>query len=236
MVLKPGSSFTPTQISGLALWLDASDAATLTLDGSNNVSQWADKSGNARHVLQGVVNSRPKLVAGGIGSKNVLEFDGTDDFLKSGAFTVTAPGIIYTVIRSFAASGTNRNAIDGFDNANNRWAIGDSYAVGDIRPWAFVPGGTIRATTTANVLGTTAKYLTMKFKTGEAAMRVNGTSYALAASIGTVPDFQGINVGQYNGSLARYQGYIAEILIYQGEHDATQIGNVEGYLAGKWGL
>jgi hypothetical protein len=37
--------FTPKQVSGLALWLDASDATTVRLS-NNNVTQWNDKSGN----------------------------------------------------------------------------------------------------------------------------------------------------------------------------------------------
>ena len=47
---KPDEAFLPSSISGLALRLDATDASTLTPDGSNNVSEWRDKSGNARHA------------------------------------------------------------------------------------------------------------------------------------------------------------------------------------------
>jgi hypothetical protein len=42
--------FTPIDIPGCALWLDAYDATTLTLSGSN-VTQWRDKSGNAYHAV-----------------------------------------------------------------------------------------------------------------------------------------------------------------------------------------
>ena len=52
-------AFLPSSISGLALWLDAADASTFTLDGSNNVSEWRDKSGNARHATQGTTLLRP---------------------------------------------------------------------------------------------------------------------------------------------------------------------------------
>ena len=46
-----------------ALELDASDASSLTLVGSN-VSQWDDQSGNARHATQGVAANQPLYVAG----------------------------------------------------------------------------------------------------------------------------------------------------------------------------
>lgn len=52
-----------------AAWYDASDAATLTIDGSNLVSQWSDKSGNGRHVTQATAASRPTYNAQAVGVK-----------------------------------------------------------------------------------------------------------------------------------------------------------------------
>jgi hypothetical protein len=87
--LRPASSgFNPRQISGLALWLDASDSSTLfqNSDGtapatatSDPVGYWGDKSGNGRHLTQGIAASRPTLNLTGISSKPCLNFDGTDD-------------------------------------------------------------------------------------------------------------------------------------------------------------
>lgn len=49
--------WTPTQIP-TALWLDAADASTITLN-NLTVSQWNDKSGNARHVSQATAANQP---------------------------------------------------------------------------------------------------------------------------------------------------------------------------------
>lgn len=87
------SSFSPTGIPGLALWLDASDAATITLDGSNNVSQWSDKSGNARNAAQASTTLRPGYLTSGINGRPALVGDGVDDLMTWPAF----------------ASGTNHN-------------------------------------------------------------------------------------------------------------------------------
>lgn len=43
---RTGSGFSPLSLSP-KFWLDASDTSTLTLDGSNRVNTWADKSTNA---------------------------------------------------------------------------------------------------------------------------------------------------------------------------------------------
>lgn len=74
-------AFSPALLTGLALLLNAADASTITLDGSNNVSQWNDKSGNGRNVLQANDSQRPGYLSSGINGKPVLNFDGTDDFL-----------------------------------------------------------------------------------------------------------------------------------------------------------
>lgn len=59
------SAWTPADLgAGLALWLDADDAATITLNGSN-VSQWRDKSGNGWHMSQAIAASQPAYVTGG---------------------------------------------------------------------------------------------------------------------------------------------------------------------------
>ena len=42
--------FTPDQISGLALWLDAADSSTIQLSGAN-VTQWNDKSRNGYNCI-----------------------------------------------------------------------------------------------------------------------------------------------------------------------------------------
>ena len=40
------TSFDPGTISGLQVWFDANDTSTLVFNGSNEISNWQDKSGN----------------------------------------------------------------------------------------------------------------------------------------------------------------------------------------------
>jgi hypothetical protein len=53
--------WTPAQLT-TALWLDAADASTITLNGAT-VSQWNDKSGNARNAVQATTAYQPLYVA-----------------------------------------------------------------------------------------------------------------------------------------------------------------------------
>jgi hypothetical protein len=66
------SAFSPLDLSP-ALWLDASDTATITAS-SGAVSQWDDKSGNARHAVQATGSLQPTTGADTQNSLNVLTF------------------------------------------------------------------------------------------------------------------------------------------------------------------
>jgi hypothetical protein len=72
------AAWTPADLgASLALWLDADDASTITLNGSN-VSQWDDKSGNGRNASQATAASQPTYLATGFNGKPTLETNGND--------------------------------------------------------------------------------------------------------------------------------------------------------------
>jgi len=51
----PGNTFSPLQVSSLWAWY----RADLVTQSGNAISQWDDKSGNARHMTQGTANLKP---------------------------------------------------------------------------------------------------------------------------------------------------------------------------------
>ena len=57
-----------------AAWFDASDGNTITKV-DNIVSEWRDKSGNLKHIMQPIFESRP------IFENGIISFDGTNDFM-----------------------------------------------------------------------------------------------------------------------------------------------------------
>ena len=56
------NKFSPYRLPGLAAAFDASDLSGITADASNRVSQWNDKSGLARHLIQGTGANQPLLL------------------------------------------------------------------------------------------------------------------------------------------------------------------------------
>jgi hypothetical protein len=75
--------WTPANVT-TALWLDADDASTITLNGSA-VSQWNDKSGNNRHATQASASWQPTRTLSGLNDKTVLTLNG----VTNGQFMVT---------------------------------------------------------------------------------------------------------------------------------------------------
>jgi len=114
--------FAPTAITGLQLWLDASDASTLydaTTGGSlvsanGAVARWEDKSGNSRHATQSTSGYRPLRKTAQQNGLAALEFSASSNqriavsgsaaslnFLHASAYT------IFCVVRAGLAASPN---------------------------------------------------------------------------------------------------------------------------------
>lgn len=73
-------AWTPARLN-LALWLDASDSSTIT-HSSNDITQWRDKSGNARHFSQTAGSGvQPKTNTTSQNGLNTVDFSA--DYLTS---------------------------------------------------------------------------------------------------------------------------------------------------------
>jgi hypothetical protein len=110
-LLRPLSrGWLPRREAGLEFWLDAADTATITLN-SGNVSEWRDKSGKARHGTQATAGSQPAYGTNTLNGRNLVLFDGSDDFIDIPAIWfrgVTAPfTLCYFFLRRGAGTGSD---------------------------------------------------------------------------------------------------------------------------------
>ncbi len=85
-----GASFSPLDIPDLALWLDASDASTIT-EAGGAVSQWDDLSGNANHEIQNVGSAQPTTGVATINGNNAIDFDGVNDYMVTSSRIINTP-------------------------------------------------------------------------------------------------------------------------------------------------
>lgn len=138
-----GGIILPSSLSGLELW-DEISTDNVIKDGSNNISQISDISGNGRHATQGtlsnqflfvnnIVNGKP--IARSNGASNTYSFDGT--FFQN---------VDITIISVQKRSAGGQNIIIGANTRNNvvRWEYaGDSF----IRLTTRAFGGPTQAST-----------------------------------------------------------------------------------------
>ena len=228
--------FSPADVANLELWLDGSDSSTITLDGSNNVSQWDDKSGNSgRDAVQATVARRPPL--GTINGVQALDFDGIDDFLTvtHGSWADLPSYSIYGVVSmddtSLAfrawigkeASAATRKILIGNDGSTGLFynSLLDTINVG-------------KASTYAN----NVPVLISAHKDGNTTARayVNGSASSADTTVttGTNSSDIGIGAGAASGGY-NWPGQVGEILIYSDHHSGATRGLIEAYLKAKWG-
>ncbi|MBD5606310.1 MAG: multicopper oxidase domain-containing protein [Candidatus Eremiobacteraeota bacterium] len=237
----PAMSFTPTQITNLAAWYDASDATTIAQT-ANAVSSWKDKSGNGLTLTQATTSRMP--VTGqnidGLGALSItngqyLATSGTSfgakvanestTFVVTNATATTTSG---TVVSAGAAPGTNtprwqlrlyESGVTHFDFNNvstGRIAANETYA----GPATWTAAGSVSGK--------------MQF------LRKNGNT--LVSSNGpaaTVTNANPLVVGaNFNGASVDYPyaGTVGEILVYNRMLTTAETQSVEGYMACKWGL
>jgi hypothetical protein len=225
-------AWTPSQISTL-IWLDGADANTIIHSGGA-VSQWNDKSGNARHVSQVAGAKQPIYTAG-----QYLTFDEVDDTLSIATTAMRMP--VLTVL------GVINNRAVGTDS-NKSWACYEGGSNPDF--WATARNGGIAgmanhmadssnpSISSASTFGSPFIYAG-KSPTATIAqyIRVDGTQTNGSTSASTVAEL-GTNfvIGRQKNNVERYFGGDVHEVIIGGDMSISDVQKIEGYLAWKWGL
>lgn len=97
-----GAAWTPATLgANLRAWYDASDSATITLDGSSNVQTWADKSGNSYTATQATAGIRPSVATAAQNGKDAILFDAGEGFSLPDLFTGLSAGTALIVAKNF---------------------------------------------------------------------------------------------------------------------------------------
>jgi hypothetical protein len=217
--------------------LDASDTSTIT-EAGGDVSQWDDKSGNARHVIQATGANQPTTGANTQNGLNVLDFDG-DDFLAK----------------------TSVDVLDFFDAANNQvmlFAVGSRTSGVNFQP-LNANGATTRVsldvrtsafwdaanTSTARLAPASGVAVWPLSETAVWSVFRNGANMGVnlnGASIGTKSNASGtvttqtatLQVGRATPGEATV-GTICEVIVVAG-YSASAFSAITTYLNDKWAV
>ena len=219
---KAMALWTPDRIT-TALWLDADDAATLTLDGSGNVETWVDKSGNERDARQATASDRPAYSGG------VLVFDGSSDFLETDLFdsALQQPISAFLVGQSNHGATTSTTFLDSQDETRvpriaysssiNNWIAGAGLTLtgdgGGLNEWNIHSN---------------------RFDSSNSEIWRNGVLTG-TGDAGT-DAMSGAYICRNTSGTQHLDGQVAEVVVIDGALDEQTRQKIEGYLAHKWGL
>jgi len=233
------AQWSPADLSSLAAWFDADDAATVLTDGSS-VTNWLDKSGNDNHATQASGTAQPMTGRTFTNTTlNVLDFDGTDDRLGLPSLGLTDGAIVFAVFE-----------VD--DTEDNRYTVVasgkdglDTY-LGTATPHVFLSPSRLDGISAG--MPTTGAHFYSK------SALVSGDSYQYYVDGSLTPTADGSTSGKtFDGNKLIFiggtgegnftadprfhlDGAIGEVIVLDERPDYTTRQKVEGYLAWKWGL
>ncbi len=217
----PGQAI-PLTIDNIALWLDGSDASSIT-ESSGIVSQVNDKSGNDKNATASD-SVRPTLVSSIQNGRSILRFDGDDDYLNINSsinyrtiFVVAKsddtsfsnyPGIIGDFT---GTSPNNGHIVNGVDGTTKLASATSNYS-------SAYRNGTLIAGSSGHNFAPLNEFWIGAFE-----LPLNSTNTTSA-------------IGMINGGGRYWDGDIAEIIVYSTTLDITDRAIVENYLSVKWGI
>lgn len=201
-------AFSPLDIAWhTAFWAEGPNFVALGLTDGTAVSSWPDESGNGRSATQATATSQPLYRATGVGlnSKPAVDFDGTDDWLRTAAFAVELSQPNTLVVVAIRDTGTDPNFVDGLTDAK-RNQLGVRSGSFEMYAGAVVNGPA--SDTIAHVFIAEYNGASSKFK-------VDGTE--TTGNAGAAP-IDGITLGSHysGGGTELLDGRIAFVGLYDG--------------------
>jgi hypothetical protein len=214
--------------AGLIFHLDASEASSVTLNGSN-VSAIADLSSVGVSVTQVTSARQPAYVTAGLNGLNVMRFTAASaHFLDVASITIPASHTVFVVINRGTA-GINSIALGRVAGGRySTWWYNDNVAYQQSNA-NFTTHGTANTSTGAFVM------TTRRNGTSQIRVRRNGTTVADVTTGGGVTsaasgtwDCLGRDGGTYS------TGDIGEVIAYDASLSDGDVDSVEAYLTAKW--
>ena len=232
---RANTVWTPAALgSSLALWLDAEDASTITLNGGN-ISQWNDKSGNGRHVAQGTATLQPAYIPTATNNKPAVRFDGTDDVVNAvspsnwwlSAIGAGAFSLFHLFRSSNSGYGISVNNLNGTGGVPRLYMLANSLSYNTLT--------TLLNNSPSYSLGSVAFIQFSHDGIETPAVRMNAGTELTATQAAVAPAVGNFSFPFLISGLPP-PGDSSEIVVIAGNLSSLDRQKMEGYLAWKWGL
>jgi hypothetical protein len=226
-----GSVCVSVAICDPALWVDATDASTITTT-SGTVTEWRDKSGAGRHFTAAAA-SGPTRVGGLQPSKQVLRFNGTTNFMTLADRPWSGTGA-YTLVVVERRRADGAGGVFGRANAGTNGVPIVGYSSGST---AYVSHGTGSLSVSVSPFGTSTEQATrvwsVQYANGTRTLRINNRNIASDNTVGGVTTFSGATVGRHAAEW--YSGDIGEVVLIPRAVSDADLQTYTLSLMAKWG-
>jgi hypothetical protein len=218
--------FSPTDLGSalLATWLDGADSSSVTI--ATGVSQWSDKSGNAKHATQATGSAQPSYAS------SAVTFSATT-YLASSLSAANNSESAFAVVN--LPNLTGARAILGTSAAAGREFRIDG-TTGVLRVNRF--STTVQASTEgAPTVAAGADHIVgvVMSQSGTNTFVVDGTT-GTATGAGGAFAASTTQFGRNTGGADSATMTVKEIIVLSANPTLSQRQKIEGYLAWKWGL
>ena len=225
-------------VAGASLWLDSNDSSTFSFSSGTRVSEWRDKSGNARHFTQTTTGSQPDRSASQ-GGKTGVYFDrsAANYFMSNSSYSWAA-----SAFTAFFVADPKGGDYTALLSRNSTGALQIGYGQG-AGTYAISRIG--QATSNSNLAPTVGNadvvcYRSAGISSGTVNVDVfkNGTAGSATLTLGSLGAGDKALLGASSDGAADTfgtDGYICEVLVYPSQLSVSDRNTVESYLKTKWG-
>jgi hypothetical protein len=219
-------AFTPTSLTGCALWLDAS---TLTgIADGRAVAAWPDNSGRNHAAAQTNAANQPVYRRNAINGRPALQFNGEDQFLALSLAENGTEHTFFFVLDNTPGGGHSHTL---FDAQSGRLALNaaDTSSPANVR----YNDGSWR---TVGIAIAGPQQMTWRFGGQTGALFRNGVLAGTAVYAARALTGQLVIGANYQGRSSFFTGLIAEIIYYNRALPDPDRQAVENYLHGRYAI
>lgn len=232
--------FTPLE-ENPSLWGDINDLSTITKDGSERVETVLDKSGNGNHIVQTIPANKPIYTPSKIGARSALDFDGTNQFMTTPYnFTPEHHFFVVHVVDVVPLNNTADGIWSNYDGVgamtDGEWRLCIEGEVALDRFRYMSEGADVRS---GQILSIDTPYL-MEGHTnsGTLTLYYNNNLIGTDTTTTTTTLSRGTAIGAdvYDGgpTASRFNGGIAEIVVFPTQKTGSALTNIRNYFINKY--
>ncbi len=234
--------WTPASLSGLTVWLDASDSGSVIRSGAD-VSAWNDKSGNGNN-FPGTNNPQYSATGFNTSYPGIAVTSAAGSYFKSGAVALNSANLSVFIVGNITSPDLDDGVISLLGNGQSAdWNNAASFVVDpndtSNRIRLFTASGAYQSVITGAANG--AHAFGWVFDGTNGTPYLDGTSGTPAAKTGAFGNPSAIialgNRLSTGGAVTgdTINGTYAEVIITASAITGTDLANLDSYFVAKWG-